>query len=70
MFDEINEYKNISSETKVIYKKEKTYTKDEIAKLTGEDTNISSSDKIDKPFTVLVMGIDSTAPTLKVMVMH
>lgn len=65
MFDEINEYKNISSETKVIYKKEKTYTKDEIAKLTGEDTNISSSDKIDKPFTVLVMGIDSTAPTLK-----
>lgn len=65
MFDEINEYKNIASETKVIYKKEKTYTKDEIAKLTGEDTNISSSDKIDKPFTVLVMGIDSTAPTLK-----
>ena len=65
MFDEINEYKNISKETKVVYKKEMTYTKDEIAKLTGEDTNISSSDKIDKPFTVLVMGIDSTAPTLK-----
>ena len=65
MFDEINEYKNIAKETKVVYKKEMTYTKDEIAKLTGEDTNISSSDKIDKPFTVLVMGIDSTAPTLK-----
>ena len=65
MFDEIDEYKNIASETKIIYKKEKTYTKDEIAKLTGEDTNISSSDKIDEPFTVLVMGIDSTASTLK-----
>ena len=65
MFDEINEYKNISKETKVVYKKEMTYTKDEIAKLTGEDTNISSSDKVDKPFTVLVMGIDSTAQTLK-----
>lgn len=65
MFDEINEYKNIAKETKVVYKKEMTYTKDEIAKLTGEDTNISSSDKVDKPFTVLVMGIDSTAPTLK-----
>lgn len=65
MFDEIDEYKNIASETKIIYKKEKTYTKDEIAKLTGEDTSISSSDKIDEPFTVLVMGIDSTASTLK-----
>ncbi len=65
MFDEINEYKNIAKETKVVYKKEMTYTKDEIAKLTGEDTNISSSDKVDKPFTVLVMGIDSTAQTLK-----
>lgn len=65
MFDEINEYKNIAKETKVVYKKEMTYAKDEIAKLTGEDTNISSSDKVDKPFTVLVMGIDSTAPTLK-----
>ena len=65
MFEDIDEYKNIASETKIIYKKEKTYTKNDIAKLTGEDTNTNVSNKIDKPFTVLVMGIDSTAPTLK-----
>ena len=65
MFEDIDEYKNIASETKIIYKKEKTYTKNDIAKLTGEDTNTNVSNKIDKPFTVLVMGIDSTASTLK-----
>ena len=64
MFEDIDEYKNIDEETKIIYKKEKTYTKNEIAKLTGEDTNINTNDKIDEPFTVLVMGIDSTADTL------
>ena len=66
MFDEFDDYKNIATETKVIYSKSKTYTKQEIAKLSGDDiSNFNTSDKIDKPFTILVMGIDSTATTLK-----
>ena len=65
MFQSINEYKNIENETKTIYEKSKTLTKDEIAEYTGDEMlNFNTSDKIDKPFTVLVMGIDSTVETL------
>ena len=65
MFKSVDDYKNIEQETKVIYEKSKTLTKDEISKYTGEEmVNFNTSDKIDKPFTVLVMGIDSTASTL------
>ena len=65
MFKAMDDYKNIEQETKVIYEKSKTLTKDEISKYTGEEmVNFNTSDKIDKPFTVLVMGIDSTASTL------
>lgn len=65
MFKSNDKYKNIESETKVIYEKSKTLTKSEIAKLSGDDiVNLNSDDKITKPFTVLVMGIDSTAQTL------
>lgn len=65
MFKSMDDYKNIEQETKIIYEKSKTLTKDEISKYTGEEmVNFNTSDKIDKPFTVLVMGIDSTASTL------
>lgn len=65
MFQSIDEYKNIENETKTIYEKSKTLTKDEIAEYTGDEMlNFNTSDKIDKPFTVLVMGIDSTVETL------
>ena len=65
MFKAMDDYKNIDQETKIIYEKSKTLTKDEISKYTGEEmVNFNTSDKIDKPFTVLVMGIDSTASTL------
>lgn len=65
MFKTIDEYKNIENETKIIHEKSKTLSKKEIAKYTGEEiSNFNSSDKIDKPFTMLVMGIDSTTETL------
>lgn len=65
MFKSTSTYKNIEKDTKIIYEKEKTLTKDEIAKYTGDEMlNLNTSDKIDKPFTMLVMGIDSTANTL------
>ena len=65
MFKSIKEYENIENDTKIIYKKSKTYSKSEIAKNTGDDiTNFNTSDKIDKPFTLLVMGIDSPSETL------
>ena len=62
MFKSIDKYKNIESETKIIYEKSKTLTKDEVNKYTGN--KLSTSEKIDKPFTMLVMGIDSTATEL------
>lgn len=65
MFKSTSTYKNIEKDTKIIYEKEKTLSKDEIAKYTGEEMkNLNTGDKIDKPFTMLVMGIDSTANTL------
>ncbi len=65
MFKSIDEYEKIETETKIIYEKSKEYTKSEIADYTGEEmVNFNTSDKVDKPFTVLVMGIDSAAKTL------
>ena len=65
MFTSIDEYKNIETETKIIYTKSKTLSKDEIAKYTGEEmVNFNTSNKIDEPFTVLVMGIDSAVENL------
>ncbi len=65
MFKSIEDYENIESETKIIYEKSKKYTKNEISKLSGEElTSFNTSDKIEEPFTVLIMGIDSTAETL------
>lgn len=65
MLKSIDTYKNIEEETKIIYKKSKSLTKEEASKYTGDDIlNLNSSDKIDKPFTLLVMGIDSTEKEL------
>ena len=65
MFTSLEEYKNIGTETKIIATKEKTLTKEEIAKYTGEEmVNINQSNQITEPFTVLLMGIDSTEETL------
>ena len=65
MFKSIKEYQNIETDTKIIYEKSKTLTKEEIAKYTGDEMlNFNTSDKIDKPFTVLVMGIDSNITSL------
>ena len=66
MFKSIDNYKNIVDDTKVIYKKEKVYTKEEIAKLTGDEiVNFNQSNSVTEPFTVLIMGIDSTNDTLE-----
>ena len=65
MFKSIDKYKNIEEETKIIFEKSKTLTKEEASKFTGDDIlNFNTSDKIDKPFTLLVMGIDSTLKEL------
>lgn len=52
MFDSMDDYQNIEEETRIIYTKTKQIKK------------TSSSSTIDKPFTVLLMGIDSTSTTL------
>lgn len=52
MFDSLDDYKNIEKETRIIYTKTKKVKKN------------SSSSTIDGPFTVLLMGIDSTSETL------
>lgn len=65
MFKSIKEYENVETETEIIYEKSKKYTKNEIAKISGEETtSFNTSNKIDEPFTMLVMGIDSPAETL------
>lgn len=65
MLKSIEKFEKIEEETKIIYKKSKTLTKEEASKYTGDDIlNLNSSDKIDKPFTLLVMGIDSEEQTL------
>ena len=52
MFDNLDGYKNIDKETRIIYTKQKKVKKN------------SSVSTIDKPFSVLLMGIDSTSTTL------
>ena len=65
MFRSITGYEDVDKDTKIIYKKAKKFTKDEIAKTTGDEVvNFNTSDSITKPFTVLVMGIDSETETL------
>lgn len=64
IFKSIEKFKDIETNTKIILTKEKTYTKKEIEKITKTDnsqTNLSTSkaDTITKPFTLLIMGIDS-----------
>ena len=66
MFKSIESYTKIADETSVIAKKEKTYSKSEIAKHTGDEIiNFNESNSITEPFTVLIMGIDSTSETLE-----
>lgn len=65
LFKSSEQFEEIEDNTKIIGSKEKEYTKDEIAKIEGEETAELTPVAIDKPFTVLVMGIDSTATTLK-----
>lgn len=65
MFKNIDKYKNIEEDTKIVFEKSKTLTKEEASKYTGDEVlNFNTSDKIDKPFTLLVMGIDSTQKEL------
>lgn len=58
-----NPYKNIKDETKIIYNKQKKYTKEEIEDIEGNPLT-NSTTTITDPFTILVMGIDSTSSTL------
>jgi LCP family protein required for cell wall assembly len=58
MFSSIEHFSNIKSETKVILSKEKIMSKQ-------INRNNNSSAKITEPFTMLVMGIDSTAEDIK-----
>ena len=65
MFKSLEGYEKIQEETKIIHTKEKTLTKSEIAKYTGEETvNFNTSDSVTEPFTVLLMGVDSTKEKL------
>lgn len=65
MFRNIDTYSNIENETKIVFTKSKELTKEEVKKYTGDElTNFNTSDKIDKPFTLLLMGIDSTEKEL------
>ncbi len=54
-FSNEEEYANIKNETKIIYKKTISKT---------EQINTSNNKKLDKPFTILLMGVDSTDNTI------
>lgn len=60
MFSNISGYENISNDTKVIYSKDKKMKKSETSK--SETESVGKS--ITEPFTVLLMGIDSTDEVL------
>lgn len=60
MFSNITDYENIKNDTKVIIKKEKKMKKSE----TSKQENASSGKSITEPFTILLMGIDSTDEVL------
>jgi len=64
IFSAMDNYDNIEEETKIIHKLEKEYSKEEIANIEGDDSAQLNPTAIDKPFTVLVMGIDSTSQKL------
>lgn len=65
VFSTEEEYENIEKDTRIITKLSKSYTKEEINKIENSGDDIAITEvKIEKPFTVLIMGIDSTAKTL------
>ena len=65
IFRTLEGYEEIDSKTKIIEEISKNYKKSEIAKITGDEMiNYNESASITEPFTVLVMGIDSTSETL------
>jgi len=65
IFRTLEGYEKIDEETKVIEELSKEYKKSEIAEITGDEMiNYNKSASITEPFTVLVMGIDSTSATL------
>lgn len=57
-FIDIESYKDIEKDTKIIFTKEKKYTKDEIAEITGTKVNTNKA-SIEEPFTMLLLGMDS-----------
>lgn len=65
MFKSLEGYEKIQEETKIIDEIEKIYKKNEISKITGEsETVYNSNASITEPFTVLLMGVDSTDEAL------
>lgn len=65
MFKSLEGYEKIQEETKIIDEIKKTYKKNEISKITGEsETVYNSNASITEPFTVLLMGVDSTDEAL------
>ena len=60
MFEVITGYENIATDTKVIVHKEKDMKKTE----TSEKEIASANKSVTEPFTMLLMGIDSTAEVL------
>ena len=60
MFEVISGYENIATDTKVIISKEKDMKKTE----TSQKEIASSNKSVTEPFTMLLMGIDSTAEVL------
>ena len=65
MFRTLEGYEKIDEETNSIEEISKEYKKTEIAKITGDELiNYNKSASITEPFTVLIMGIDSTSETL------
>jgi len=61
MFESIPTYENIENETKVIFKQEKKMKK----AATSKQETASSGKNIKEPFTILLMGIDSTDEVLE-----
>jgi len=60
MFSNIEEFSNIETDTKIIISKDK-----KMKKSSTESTELESSKKsVDEPFTILLMGVDSTEEVL------